>query len=376
MPFGHAHRPVASRPRASTIPNLECLALRTGDRPLGTPNVDHGRVRAEDDARHRAIARDSLHRLGRDRQRELHVGCGRARQSEQSLHRCRDLKVRALRHETVVESPHAYVDQSIGLPPLQITVVVLSRALRQRLQCRPHRCTTDLVENALNQDDPVVGGCEGEASRLNALDFLGNETLGIASMPSVSAGVAESEHAHLAGLPKQLGLVEAIAEGSGSPRDQCEVAEPDLAGLHSGGALAEAVELLSDADPIAGGAATHMAVRLDPRDRTVEALFFVLVGLGISGGKDRELELVLIDLLSPADQLSSDLLAGPGCNSPHPTLHTKIVRTDVWRVKKKLVLISSPRTPAVLWPAGRTPTPSSQSVRPLGPTTGARRRTP
>src|SRR5216683_3146505 len=219
-------------------------------------------------------------------------------------------------------------------------MVVLARALCQRLQCGAHGCTADLVENALNQDDPVVGGCEGEASRLHAFDFLGNETLGIASMPSVSAGVAESEHAHLAGLPKQLGLVEAIAEGSGSPRDQCEVPEPDLTGLHSSGALAEAVQLLSDADPIAGGAATHVAVGLDPRDRTVEALFFVLVGLGIGGGKDRELELVLVDLLTAADQLSSDLLAGPGCNSPHPTLHTEIIRTDVWRVKKNLVLIS------------------------------------
>src|SRR5216683_4976061 len=214
-------------------------------------------------------------------------------------------------------------------------MVVLARALCQRLQCGAHGCTADLVENALNQDDPVVGGCEREASCLHTFDLLGNETLGIAGMPSVSAGVAESEHAHLAGLAKQLGLVEAIAEGSGSPRDQCEVAEPDLAGLHSCGALAEAVQLLADADPIAGGAATHMAIGLDPRDRAVKALFFVLVGLGISGGEDRELELVLIDLPTPADQLRSNLLASPGCNSPHPTLHTEIVRTDVWSVNKR-----------------------------------------
>src|SRR6266849_4120402 len=334
MPFGHAHRPVASRPRTSTVPNLERLALGSGDRPLGTPNVDHRRVRAEDDARHRAIARDSLHGLGRDRQREFHVGCGRARQSEQSLHRGGDLKVRALRHETVVESPHAYIDQSVGLPALHITVVVLARALCQRFQSGAHGRTPNLVENALNQDDPVVGGCEGEASRLHALDFLSHETLWVAGMPSVSASVAESEHAHLAGLAKQLGLVEAIAEGSGSPRDQCEVTQPDLAGLHSCGALAEAVQLLADADPIAGSAATQMAVGLDPRDRAVEALFFVLVGLGIGGGKDRELELVLVDLPTPAGQLNSDLLAGAGCKSPHPTLHTAIVRTNVWRVKK------------------------------------------
>src|SRR6266852_4178866 len=242
--------------------------------------------------------------------------------------------MRPLRHEAVVESPHADVDQSVGLPALYVTVVVLARALCQRLQCGAHGRTTDLVENALNQDDPVVGSCEPEASRLNAFDFLSHETLWVAGMPSVSAGVAESEHAHLAGLAKQLGLVEAIAEGGGSPRDQCEVAEPDLAGLHSCGALAEAVQLLADADPIAGSAATQMAVALDPRDRAVEALFFVLVGLCIGGGEDRELELVLIDLQSASDQLRSDLLACPGCNSPHPTLHTEIVRTDVWGVNK------------------------------------------
>src|SRR5260370_28628867 len=163
-----------------------------------------------------------------------------------------------------------------------MTVVVLARALCQRFQSGAHGRSDDLVEKALNQDDPVVGSCEPEASRLHALNFLGNETLWVTGMPGVSAGVAESEHAHLAGLPKQLGLVEAIAEGSGCPRDECEVTEPDLAGLHCSRALPEADQLLSHADPIAGSTATHIALGLDPRDRAVEALFFVLVGVGVS----------------------------------------------------------------------------------------------
>src|SRR5258706_674627 len=322
MAFGHAHRPIASWPRTSTVSDLERLALGSGDRSLGPADVDNRRVGAEDDARHRAVARDSLHGLGRDRQGKLHVGCGRAGQAEQSLHRSRDLKVRPLRHEAVVKSPHAYVDQGIGLPPLHMTVVVLARALCQRFQSGANGRTPDLVEKTLNQDDPIVCSCEPEASRLHALDFLGNETQWVTGMLGVSAGVAESEHAHLAGLAKELGLVEAIAEGSGSPRDQGEVAEPDLAGLHRSGALAEAVQLLADADPIARSNATHMATCLDPRDRAVEALFFVLVGVGIGRSEDRELELVLVDLQSTPDQLRSDLLAGPGCNSPRPTFHT------------------------------------------------------
>src|SRR6266852_1852980 len=219
--------------------------------------------------------------------------------------------MRPLRHEAVVESPHADVDQSVGLPALYVTVVVLARALCQRFQSGAHGCTADLVENALNQDDPVVGSGEPEASRLHAVNFLSNETLWVAVMPRVSAVVAESEHAHLAGLAKQLGLVEAIAGGSGCPRDECEVTEPNLAGLHYSGALAEPDQLLSDADPIAGSTATHMAIGLDPRDRAVEALFLVLVGVGISGGEDRELKLILIDLQSAPAQLRSDLLACP-----------------------------------------------------------------
>src|SRR5438445_11440866 len=106
--------------------------------------------------------------------------------------------------------------------------------------------------------------------------------------------------------------------------------EADLAICHRRRALLKTRQLLAHADWVAGSSATHVASGFDPRDRAVEALPVVLVGLGELSGEDRELELVLIDLLTAADQLRSDLLAGPGCNSPHPTLHTEIVRTDVW----------------------------------------------
>src|SRR5216684_8921268 len=103
MAFGHAHRPVAAWPRAPAVANLERFALRSGDGALGPPDIDHRRVRAEDDARHRAVARDSLHRLGRDRQRELHVRPRCAGKAEQSLYGSRHLKVCPLWYETVVE---------------------------------------------------------------------------------------------------------------------------------------------------------------------------------------------------------------------------------------------------------------------------------
>src|SRR5260221_2989712 len=93
-------------------------------------------------------------------------------------------------------------------------------------------------------------------------------------------------------------------------------------------------QLLADADSISGSSTAEVAVGLEPSVRAVETLPVVLIGLSELSGEDRELELVLIDLLTAADQLNSNLLAGPGCNSPHPTLHTEIERTDVWRVNK------------------------------------------
>src|SRR6266478_8730913 len=111
------------------------------------------------------------------------------------------------------------------------------------------------------------------------------------------------------------------------------MSKADLARRHRRRALRDALHLLAHTNSSSGRPATQVAVGLDPCDRAVEALPVVLIGLGERGGEDRELELVLVDLLAPADQLSSDLLAGPGCNSPHPTLHIYIIRTNVWSVK-------------------------------------------
>ena len=110
--------------------------------------------------------------------------------------------------------------------------------------------------------------------------------------------------------------------------------EANLAICHCRRALVQLRRLPADADSISGSSTAEVAVGFDPCDRAVEALPVVLIGLSELSREDRELELVLIDLLAPADQLNTDLLASPGCNSPHPTLHTEIVRTNVWVVKK------------------------------------------
>src|SRR5712692_5409724 len=100
------------------------------------------------------------------------------------------------------------------------------------------------------------------------------------------------------------------------------------------------LNLLAGANASTGRAAAHMAVGLEPADWALEALPVVLIGRGELGGQVGELELLLIDLLAAADQLRGDHPTGPRRNSPDPSIHTRIVRTSVWRVNKMGLLIS------------------------------------
>ncbi len=77
-------------------------------------------------------------------------------------------------------------------------------------------------------------------------------------------------------------------------------------------------QLPAGADSISGSSTAEVAVGFDPCDRAVEALPVILVRLGELSRETGELQLLLIDLLAAADQLNSDLFAGPGYNSPTP----------------------------------------------------------
>src|SRR6266849_8325356 len=244
-------------------------------------------------------------------------------------------RVRPLRYEAVVESAHAYVDQGVTHALLARTVIVLASPLGQRFQCRAHGSAPDLVEVAIDVDRTFVAVGDVEAPRLDSLGFFGGAALGVGSMARVVAVLTKASNCVFAGMAQQLDLVEALAGSGCGAGNEGEVGEADLTRHHCRRTPPQTVQLLADAEAIAGSSAAQMTVGLDSGDGAVEALPVVLVGLGELCGEDRELELVLIDLLTPADQLSGDLLADPGCNSPHPTLHTEIVRTDVWRVKKK-----------------------------------------
>src|SRR6266851_4152543 len=127
------------------------------------------------------------------------------------------------------------------------------------------------------------------------------------------------------------------------------------------------LNLLAGADARTGRATAHIAVGLEPADRAVEALPVVLIGRSELGGQVGELELLLIDLLTAADQLGSDRLAGSRRSLPGLNLHDQSVRTSVWSVNKIGLLIFEctkrgslllPAPPAgVGYPADRYPEP-------------------
>src|SRR5229473_3392006 len=94
------------------------------------------------------------------------------------------------------------------------------------------------------------------------------------------------------------------------------------------------LNLLAGADSSTRGAATQVAAGLEPGDRALEALPVVLIGRGELGGQVRELEFLLVDLLTATDQLRGDRLAGPSRSFPDVVLHQESVRTPVWSVNK------------------------------------------
>ncbi len=156
-------RPIAAWPPAVTIAGVERAACRPGDCPLGAPDIDDRRVRAEQDAGDAAVASQPFDGLGRDRQRELHLRRRRTGEPEKRLERSGDLKIRP------VERVHGQIDQGVGKPAWVVAMVVFAIALGQRLQCRAQRTGADLIQDPLDQDAAVVRGAEGEASRLHSL---------------------------------------------------------------------------------------------------------------------------------------------------------------------------------------------------------------
>ncbi len=220
--------------------------------------------------------------------------------------------MRALRRHPVVERVHREIDQRVGQPSVAVAIVVLARAPGQWLQRGSQSRASDLVEEAFDQQGAVVGRVQVETARLDAFLLLVDEALGVGRMLGVQTGVVKLEHALLASVAQEPGLVKLLTDPGCSPRDVRDVGETDLAGSHRRRALGQPLQLLADADPIGGGAAGHVAVGLDPLDRTVEALQLVLIGPGEPGRDQREHELVLIHLDAATSEPFRHLRTGLG----------------------------------------------------------------
>src|ERR1700730_6869823 len=125
--------------------------------------------------------------------------------------------------------------------------------------------------------------------------------------------------------------------------------------------MREPLQLLADADAIAGGTARQVAVGFDPGDRALEALLVVLVGFRECSGGFGELEVELVDGEGELDYALTQ------CRSTHttppPHSHKTILRTSVCMSRPGLVNFR-PSHQARVWPAGQTVTPPSQSFSP------------
>ena len=128
----------------------------------------------------------------------------------------------ALAGYAVVERVHGEIDERVGQAPRVVATVVLAIALGQRLQRAAQGTGSDLVEDSLDQDDSIIGGAEGEASRLHSLILLIDDALGIGGMLGMRAGVLELDQAFLARVVQEPGLVELLAAGDCRPRNQGE----------------------------------------------------------------------------------------------------------------------------------------------------------
>src|SRR6266699_6340899 len=137
-------------------------------------------------------------------------------------------------------------------------------------------------------------------------------------MPGMNAGVLELDHALIARVTQEPGLVELLPTGDRGPRDQREVGKPDLSGGNRLRAPIEPCQLLADTDPIGRRPAAHVTAGLEAGDGAVEALLVVLVGLGEPRRQEGELDLVSVDAQPAADELLEHLGAGLGCKSPSP----------------------------------------------------------
>ena len=110
----------------------------------------------------------------------------------------------------------------------------MNRALGQRFERSPQHARSDRVEHATEAEEAVFAGQQLQPPRLDALELLESQPVGVVGVAGALAGVAEPAHA-LFGRPRQEPtLVEVLARRGlldrlGHTGNEGDVSEPDAA---------------------------------------------------------------------------------------------------------------------------------------------------
>ena len=138
------------------VAGVERPSRRPGDDTPRAADVDHDRLRPEDDPRNGGIAGQALHGRRRDRERVLDVTAGRAGRATQRVERRRDLKVRTLRKRAGVLDVTDDLDERIGIAAFPAAIVVIPAWQCQRLDGAAKRCATDRIQPTLEEERAVA----------------------------------------------------------------------------------------------------------------------------------------------------------------------------------------------------------------------------
>src|SRR5690348_9323735 len=98
---------------------------------------------------------------------------------------------RVLRHQPSIERMKRELDDRVALTTLERAIVALAHRLRERLDCRPQRCSTDRVQLAADENRPILPDAELKASLLNRNSLIMLQPFGIERVAQAHAIVPE-----------------------------------------------------------------------------------------------------------------------------------------------------------------------------------------
>ena len=207
-------RPVAAGEPASFVSRFERPAPWRRGHSRRPPDVHHHRV-GQQHAGDRAVAREALHRLARDRQPELEV---RRRHPNFAFERFERGRHRDVRPDPVAPGQRALVHRVMNqlgvgvVHPLRTRPIVLRPSpLGQRFQRRLPGSTTLGVDSAVDGVHPVRHHADVQTAALVVSLRLFEEAVGVSGMLGSGTKLAQAENRVVASVTEHLFLVEELS---------------------------------------------------------------------------------------------------------------------------------------------------------------------